>query len=143
MATNYRRGSDLERWIVEDLEAAGWYAVRSAGSKGAADVVAVRDLSPDGTIATPLVALIQAKSGSSALPGPGEWNALVEKARLAGAVPVLVHRRAKGSRAVDWHELTGPKTRRSRRESWPWRPWRSAPGRDPFRDTGGESPAET
>lgn len=134
MASHYARGAALERWIVDQLREAGWYATRAAGSKGSADVVAVRDRSPGAAEAWPLVALIQAKSGSSALPGPAEWNTLVENARLAGAIPVLVHRRAKGSRAVDWWELTGPKLQRTERERWPWRPWRSAPGRDPFSD---------
>ncbi len=39
--TNYRRGVETERRIVEILESAGYVAQRSAGSHGPWDVVAV------------------------------------------------------------------------------------------------------
>jgi hypothetical protein len=40
MATNYRRGVDLERRTQKTLEAAGYDTIRSAGSHGVFDVVA-------------------------------------------------------------------------------------------------------
>jgi hypothetical protein len=50
----YRRGVTLEREVIRLLSLWGWKAMRSAGSHGMADVVAIR---PDG-----LVWLIQCKS---------------------------------------------------------------------------------
>ena len=43
MVTNYKRGSDFERWIVKEFEKEGHYAIRSAGSKKQADVIAFTD----------------------------------------------------------------------------------------------------
>jgi Holliday junction resolvase len=40
--SNYRRGAELERDLVNQLRADGWEAARSAGSKSAVDVWAVR-----------------------------------------------------------------------------------------------------
>jgi Holliday junction resolvase len=39
---NYNRGAAFERRVKVFFEAEGWYAIRAAGSKGAADVVALR-----------------------------------------------------------------------------------------------------
>jgi len=47
---NYRKGADFERKIKNKLESAGYFVIRSAGSKGPADLVAwdsnSRDESP-------------------------------------------------------------------------------------------------
>jgi Holliday junction resolvase len=44
VTTNYRRGADVERLIVAELEADGyWPVVRSAGSKGVVDLIAQKD----------------------------------------------------------------------------------------------------
>jgi hypothetical protein len=40
--SNYRRGADLERALVRHLRSLGWEAARSASSKSAVDVWAVR-----------------------------------------------------------------------------------------------------
>jgi len=39
----YRKGAYYERKLFHQLEKEGWYVVRSAGSKGALDLVAIRD----------------------------------------------------------------------------------------------------
>ena len=39
--TNYSRGADFERRVVKELTATGYYAMRSAGSHGIVDVVAL------------------------------------------------------------------------------------------------------
>lgn len=39
--TQYARGANFERRVVKELTAAGYYAMRSAGSRGKVDVVAV------------------------------------------------------------------------------------------------------
>ena len=40
--TGYKRGADLEREIKKLLEACGYYVIRSAGSKGIFDLLAVK-----------------------------------------------------------------------------------------------------
>lgn len=39
---NYRKGARYERRAKEELEADGWIVTRAAGSKGAADLIAVK-----------------------------------------------------------------------------------------------------
>ena len=41
-ATGYRRGADLERAAKKYLEANGYYVIKSAGSKGVADLVGIK-----------------------------------------------------------------------------------------------------
>lgn len=38
--TKYSQGANFERKVKKELEALGWFVVRSAGSKGKADLVA-------------------------------------------------------------------------------------------------------
>lgn len=40
--SNYRKGAKYERRAKQELEADGWIVTRSAGSKGVADLVAVK-----------------------------------------------------------------------------------------------------
>jgi Holliday junction resolvase len=40
--TNYSRGADFERTVKRDLEAKGYFAIRSAGSHGAVDIIAIK-----------------------------------------------------------------------------------------------------
>ena len=44
--THYRKGTDFERRVKHELEDAGWFVVRSAGSHGPVDLVAIRAGSP-------------------------------------------------------------------------------------------------
>ena len=80
--TNYARGADFEREIRTDLTKNGWYAVRSAGSHGAVDVLAFN---------RGLALFVQAKR-NGAFP-PGERKSLLEIATKHGACPVLALRR--------------------------------------------------
>ena len=80
--TNYRRGADFERRVMRHLEKCGYIVVRSAGSHHIADLVALRR----GT--SPM--LIQCKTNGNL--GPDEWNALIDAAWEAGAVPVMAWR---------------------------------------------------
>jgi Holliday junction resolvase len=75
---------DVKRW----LEGLGYFVVRSAGSRGPADHVALR--APDVRL------LVQAKVDGR-LPR-AERLALLAAADLAGALPVLVDRPARGVR---------------------------------------------
>ena len=40
--SHYRKGSDFERFVKYQLEEEGWFVVRSAGSHGPADLVAIK-----------------------------------------------------------------------------------------------------
>lgn len=71
MATNYARGAARERMIANLHKTAGWSAVRSAGSKGAFDVIAFG----------PYWKAIQAKSK------PSDANAAMRDIALGQAVP--------------------------------------------------------
>ena len=42
MVKRYVKGANFERQVKKDLEAAGYFVVRSAGSKGKIDLVAMR-----------------------------------------------------------------------------------------------------
>lgn len=39
--SNYKKGADLERYVVHIYRQLGWFAIRSAGSHSPVDVVAV------------------------------------------------------------------------------------------------------
>lgn len=75
--TNYTRGRQLEYRVKRDLERVGYFVVRSAGSKGAADLIA---LSPNHA---PL--LVQCKVGRI---DKREADALAVIARMYRAVAV-------------------------------------------------------
>jgi Holliday junction resolvase len=82
--TRYSRGADKERRLMARLETAGWIVYRSAGSHGAADLVALR------RECRPL--LVQVKgtaAGPFAMFGPEDRHDLCQEARFAGALPVL------------------------------------------------------
>lgn len=98
-ANLYRMGRSLEQRVKLKLMAAGWFVVRSAGSKTAADLVAAKD---------GVIWLVQCKR-SGALP-PAEWNALLDAAAQAGGVPVMVEN--PHARTVNWWALKTPKTGR-------------------------------
>ena len=83
---NYNRGAALERKLVTDWRAQGRMAYRVAGSRGAADVVALR---PGDNI------LAQCKTGGTN-PfrgfGPTDRKRLSDEAAAAGCRAVLVWR---------------------------------------------------
>jgi len=70
--TNYRRGAETERRIVEILEAAGYWAYRTAGSHGPWDVMAVGPSS---------VRLIQAKRSKKDSGWQADYERAVEQMR--------------------------------------------------------------
>jgi Holliday junction resolvase len=95
-----RQGAAFELQIMEHLRDRGYTVLRSSGSKGAVDVVAVGD---------PHTLWIQAKITNPVIP-PAERRAvidLVDRINLAGAValPLVAYR--SGGR-VHFRELTGP-----------------------------------
>jgi len=86
---NYQRGRRLEWQVKKDLEADGWHAMRTAGSHGAYDIVAVRD-KDDLTE----VKFIQCKSGGKKLNVTKLSNELWEKSPIQGAVNVVANNKA-------------------------------------------------
>ena len=76
--TQYGRGYAFERKTRLALVEAGWFVVRSAGSKGACDLVGFKGRTHR--------IFVQCKRGK--LPRP-EWGALVALADAHDAIPVL------------------------------------------------------
>ena len=103
---NKRNGAIRERRVKELLEDDGYFVVRSAGSLGIADLVALKPGQ---------VLLVQAKS--EAYLGPAEWNDLYFVAQTVGAIAIHAAK-LPGSRRVVWHRLTGPKTVVTKRPPW-------------------------
>jgi Holliday junction resolvase len=103
---NKRNGTVRENRVKELLEDDGYFVVRSAGSGGVADLVALK---------RGQVLLIQVKS--EAYLGPAGWNGLWFTALNIGAVPIHAAK-LPGSRQVVWHRLTGPKTVVTKRPPW-------------------------
>ena len=109
------QGRDLEHAVMALLNRTGWQCMRSAGSKGVADVVAI----PTGVTAgrTPWL-LVQCKLTNTVLP-PAERLALTTLAVPARALPLsasradqghgtrVQYRKDTGMWVVFW-ELTGP-----------------------------------
>ena len=75
----YRQGADFERALIVDLERRGFFCIRAAGSRGAADIVALARGH------RPLV--VQAKRGASIV--PAERLKLLDVAERTGAIGLL------------------------------------------------------
>src|SRR5207237_10936761 len=106
-------GIALERTISRTLDQAGYFTIRSAGSFGCADLVALKDDWPNGTE----VLLVSVKSNGRGLSGR-EWDELVSVAGKVGAVPLLVEKVGRGS--VEWWRLDGVKEKRGQQPRSPF-----------------------
>jgi Holliday junction resolvase len=120
-----RQGAAFELKVMHALEEHGYTCLRSSGSRGAVDVVAVGPAKPfndHAWIRTPLL-FIQCKITNPVIP-PYERNAVQELATRAGAVPLVAHW-AKDPETklmrVHYRLLTGPGPK-------DWAHW--APGED-------------
>jgi Holliday junction resolvase len=81
-SSNRRRGDYFERQTRAALEAVGWFVVRTAGSLGVADLVALQaDFRP---------LLVSCKISGRI--DPGEREALITAAEMAGARPIVASR---------------------------------------------------
>ena len=78
MSGHYAAGTRTEHKVRELLEAEGYVCARTAGSKGALDLLAVK---PGELL------MVQVKR--SGVLGPAGWNRLYELAVMAGAIPIL------------------------------------------------------
>ncbi len=104
MATNYTRGRAFEYRTKALLESLGYYVIRSAGSKGIADLVAIGD-----TVA----AFVQCKRSGAI--SAKEWNALYSKCLELHAIPLVAMMRGK-HRGVAIYRLLGPRVSRAERD---------------------------
>lgn len=98
--SNYRNGAAFEHRCKRELEAAGYFVVRSAGSHGEVDLLAIPRVSliRAGRVAS---ILVQAKRGAMS---PAERQALAVLAEDVDARPVVARYRAR--RPTLWVELT-------------------------------------
>jgi len=115
--TAYASGNRYERRTVELLRSEGYHCWQSRGSRGPADVIAIKPRQ---------LVLVQVKSGAKAISG-AEWNALWRLACEVAAVPVLAEWRPVNpdkpglGLAVTMHQLTGPHVAHKR--AWPCTPF--------------------
>lgn len=120
MATQqYRQGAAFENRVKDRFEEAGYYVLRSAGSKGVADLVAF-DLMADRITHHPVPLMIQCKRGKNGL-GVEAWNHFYAIADAAGCLAVVAQKTEGRTLEADLWELTGTRTPRGRHK--PWMPW--------------------
>ena len=102
--TNYTTGRSLEYKVRDNLEADGYACIRAAGSKGQADIIALKPGE---------VLLVQVKARNPQLT-PADRKTLLELARITGAVPIVAWKPTR--KPIEYRELlgVGPKD---------WRPW--------------------
>jgi Holliday junction resolvase len=104
-------------WKVRDaLRADGYTVIRSAGSKGAVDLVAFKQW----TEKLPLYSIVshmlfvQAKRTTGTIP-PAERGELIRYATIARAIPVVAYQ-PKPRKPIAYRRLTGPGPK-------DWQPW--------------------
>jgi len=99
-------GAAFELRVKARLEKAGFFVIKSGGSRGVADLVALRHGSP------PL--MVQAKRGGYV--GVDEWNRLLKAAEAAGALPLVAEQLQ--PRGCRWWLLRAPKGLSKGRQPW-------------------------
>jgi hypothetical protein len=111
-------GRAFEHRVRDALTAQGWWVIRAAGSKGKADLVALRATRAGGERVA-YCALINVKRGGKV--SPAEWNEMWDLAVLVGAFPVVAF--MPGARGIEWRLVTGPKNGSGRPQPWTnWEP---------------------
>jgi Holliday junction resolvase len=105
--SGYSEGRKLEYAAAAILWADGYWVIRAAGSKGSADIVALKRGE---------ALFVQCKRSGTM--GPGERNSLIGLARQLDGVPVcaLWAKEGRAARTVEFRQLTGPGPR-------DWQPW--------------------
>jgi hypothetical protein len=96
-------------WKVRDaLRADGYTVIRSAGSKGAVDLVAFKVGGRDRSFTSPAPQLlfVQAKRTNGTIP-PAERAELLRYAHIARAIPVVAYQ-PKPRQPIAYRRLTGP-----------------------------------
>lgn len=108
MSTKYDAGRALEYRVRDLLVSVGYLVVRSAGSKGIADLVALPRIGGAAYEALSSPLLVQCKRGG--VLGPAEWNQLLSEALSVSAVPVLA--RYTPRKPIELFRLTAAKVAR-------------------------------
>lgn len=99
-----RQGANFELQVMHDLEPHGYSTLRSSGSRGAVDVVAVGpELNHRNWPWTDSLVFIQCKIRNPLI-APYEREAVIGMARRAGAVPVVAY---KVDGRIEYRRLTG------------------------------------
>ena len=80
--TRYSRGADFERKVKADLQANGWFVVRSAGSHGPVDLIAQAP--------GPSIAWIQCKRDGK-MSGRDQTD-IINLAKAFDAIPILAYK---------------------------------------------------
>jgi Holliday junction resolvase len=112
----YKAGRAFEYRVRDVLRPLGFFVQRSPGSKGAIDLLAVRD---------GLALMVQCKRGGAC--PPKEWNALFDLATSHGCVPVLASAEL-GKGATFWRMTARKSGERGQRQ--PMEPY-AVPARAP------------
>jgi len=96
-SANYRRGADLERAAKHYLEDNGYYVIKSAGSKGIADLVGIKPGE---------ILYVQCKLDGYLT--PAERVSFRQAALASGAVPVVARwvKEGRAARTPGFRELT-------------------------------------
>lgn len=108
-------GRGFDRFLANYFSHRGYLAVKSAGSKGLADVVAI-PVHPGGKIL-----LVQAKAGDVHRITPREWNGLYQMVQSNPCVTALAAFRSESGPV--FYELCNELLLNTRTEKLPWRPW--------------------
>ena len=105
--SGYSDGRKLEYATMLDLTGNGYWTIRAAGSKGAADIVAIKRGE---------LMFVQCKL-SGTMP-PAERVALLNLAIDFGGIPLCARwvKEGRAARMVEFRQLTGPGPR-------DWQPW--------------------
>lgn len=98
-----QQGARFEREVRAHLESLGYDCMRSAGSKGVVDLVAVPG--SDEAVGGASVLFLQMKRSNPVLP-PAERTALLGLCLRAGALPIVAWR--PDSTGPEYRMLTGP-----------------------------------
>ena len=94
----YSKGAKFENDVIKFLEKKGMYCIRSAGSKGIVDVIAMKRYCNE-----TFVYLIQCKYGSASM-SKKDQKKLIDLATELGFIPVYIFRK-KYSKEIKWKNL--------------------------------------
>ena len=112
--SGYRDGYKLENAAQHALEADGYWVIRAAGSKGTADLVAMKP----GPVLGMAVEILFVQCKLSGTMTPGDRNSLTALAVQFRGTAVCARwaKEGRAARTVEFRELTGPGPK-------DWRPW--------------------
>ena len=98
-SANYRRGADLERAAKHYLEDNGYYVIKSAGSKGIADLVGIKPGE---------ILYVQCKGAAKGYLTPAERVSFRQAALASGAVALVGYwyKEGRSARRPAFYELT-------------------------------------